>query len=221
MPTETFRNLPDEKRQKFIEIAIDEFSTHDYESASVSQIVARAGIAKGSLYQYFTDKRDLHLFLLDLAAKKKAEYMAEVDLTNPDMNIFVMLRMLCRAMLQFQIHSPKLAMIGNRAIYGDSPLPSEIVNQAAIETRQFFKGLVEKGKNRGEIHSKVDADTAAFLITAALKEMTPFLTNQLQSEADVGDRLNADLGSLAALAFEQVISIIENGMSTHSPQKKD
>jgi len=221
MPTDTFRNLPQDKRQKFIEIAIDEFSNHDYDSASVSQIVARAGIAKGSLYQYFKDKRDLHLYLLELAAKKKAEYMAEIDLTNPDMNIFVMLRMLCHAMLQFQTQSPKLAMIGNRAIYGSVPLPSEIVNQAATGTRQFFKGLVEKGKNRGEIHSKVDSDTAAFLITAALKEMTSFVTVQLQSEEDGINRYNDDLGSRAALAFEQVISILENGMSTHPSRKKD
>ncbi|HQN45353.1 MAG TPA: helix-turn-helix domain-containing protein, partial [Anaerolineaceae bacterium] len=60
MPRPTFFNLPDEKRQKILEAAIDEFAERDYESASVSQIVIQAGIPKGSLYQYFVDKSDLH-----------------------------------------------------------------------------------------------------------------------------------------------------------------
>jgi hypothetical protein len=56
--SQTFSNLPEEKRQRILRIAIDEFADNDYDSASVSRIVARAGIAKGSFYQCFVDKDD-------------------------------------------------------------------------------------------------------------------------------------------------------------------
>ncbi len=63
MPQATFFNLPEEKRQKILECALDEFAAHDYDSASVSKIVAKAGIAKGSLYQYFCrQERSARLF---------------------------------------------------------------------------------------------------------------------------------------------------------------
>ena len=51
MPTQTFWNLPSEKRDALIAIAVEEFASNDYDAASISRIVARAGIAKGSIYQ--------------------------------------------------------------------------------------------------------------------------------------------------------------------------
>ncbi|MEM7578547.1 MAG: TetR/AcrR family transcriptional regulator, partial [Cyanobacteria bacterium P01_A01_bin.80] len=44
------------KRQNITNAAITEFNNHSYESASISAIVNRAKIAKGSFYQYFKDK---------------------------------------------------------------------------------------------------------------------------------------------------------------------
>jgi AcrR family transcriptional regulator len=46
MPTSTFWNWPANKRQLLIDIAVEEFANNDYDNASISRIVARAGIAK-------------------------------------------------------------------------------------------------------------------------------------------------------------------------------
>jgi AcrR family transcriptional regulator len=54
MPNQTFFNLAEEKREQITQVAIDEFANNDYGGGSISRIVARAGIAKGSFYQYFT-----------------------------------------------------------------------------------------------------------------------------------------------------------------------
>ena len=50
MPKETFFNLPDDKRRRILDVVIDEFADNDYANVSISRIVARAGIAKGSFY---------------------------------------------------------------------------------------------------------------------------------------------------------------------------
>ncbi|MEM7581277.1 MAG: TetR/AcrR family transcriptional regulator, partial [Cyanobacteria bacterium P01_A01_bin.80] len=55
MSSQTFFNLPQIKRQNIANAAIAEFANHSYESASISAIVNRAAIAKGSFYQYFKD----------------------------------------------------------------------------------------------------------------------------------------------------------------------
>ena len=67
MPKQTFFNLAESKRDAFLELAIDEFAKNDYKNASISRIVEKAGIAKGSFYQYFENKADLYLYLIQLS----------------------------------------------------------------------------------------------------------------------------------------------------------
>lgn len=66
MCTETFLHLPEEKRNRFLEAAWEEFTSVSYAEASINQIVRRAGVPRGSFYQYFTDKQDLFLYLMSL-----------------------------------------------------------------------------------------------------------------------------------------------------------
>lgn len=64
MCTETFLRLPEEKRNRFLDAAWEEFTAVPYAEASINKIIRRAGIPRGSFYQYFTDKTDLFAYLL-------------------------------------------------------------------------------------------------------------------------------------------------------------
>ena len=63
MSTATFLRLPEEKRNRLLDAAWEEFTMVPIDKASVNQIINRAGIPRGSFYQYFTDKNDLIDFL--------------------------------------------------------------------------------------------------------------------------------------------------------------
>ena len=65
MCTETFLRLPEEKRRRFLDAAWEEFSTVRFVDVSINQIVRRAGIPRGSFYQYFAGKDDLFAYLLE------------------------------------------------------------------------------------------------------------------------------------------------------------
>ncbi|MDX9871649.1 MAG: TetR/AcrR family transcriptional regulator [Clostridia bacterium] len=64
MPTKTFFNLPEEKRNKLLEAIHEEFSRVSFEEVSINQIIRMAGIPRGSFYQYFEDKKDMLRYLL-------------------------------------------------------------------------------------------------------------------------------------------------------------
>lgn len=66
LPSQTFFNLSEEKRQRIIRAAYREFSKHSLNNSSIAQIVKTAGIARGSFYQYFEDKNDLYLYLVKI-----------------------------------------------------------------------------------------------------------------------------------------------------------
>ena len=65
MPTATFFRLPEEKRDRLLRAAAEEFTRVNFAEASINRIVQGANIPRGSFYQYFTDKEDLFFFLLD------------------------------------------------------------------------------------------------------------------------------------------------------------
>ncbi len=64
MCTETFRRLPEEKRLRFLNAAWTEFTRVSFPEVSINQIVQKAGVPRGSFYQYFTDKEDLFRYLM-------------------------------------------------------------------------------------------------------------------------------------------------------------
>lgn len=56
----------EEKREKILRAALEEFANYGYEMASTNRITAGAGVAKGLLFHYFGSKKDLYLQVLDL-----------------------------------------------------------------------------------------------------------------------------------------------------------
>lgn len=72
MPTETFMKLPEEKKNKILQAAKEEFTRVPFEQTSIKNIVEGAEIARGSFYQYFTSKEDL------------LQYMMKDDMDNLD-----------------------------------------------------------------------------------------------------------------------------------------
>ena len=79
-----FHSLESKKQERIINAALKEFAKNGYDKASTNEIVKEAGISKGSLFNYFNNKKDLFLFLLDHVAKVIEQIYAEVDWNEPD-----------------------------------------------------------------------------------------------------------------------------------------
>jgi len=215
MPLQTFDNLPKVKRQRIIECAVDEFAQHDYASASISKIVAKAGIAKGSLYQYFNAKSDLYTYLLDLVSQTKAEMMAKAFQQENTLPFFESLLALFSVMANFELQHPKLAKIGYKATSGKSPLPEELLIKGKRASIQYFVTLINQGKANGEIRPDIDAEIAAFIFVSALSEMGNFVSMKTginNNVEDSGKPTPAQLTEIERL-YQQVIMILKNGIA--------
>ena len=58
MPRATWTNLDEDRRTRVLVAAMAEFGRHGYSGGSLNVIAREAGVAKGSLFQYFDDKFD-------------------------------------------------------------------------------------------------------------------------------------------------------------------
>ncbi len=65
------------KRQEIIQAAIEVFSASCFENSSISEIARRAGVAEGTIYQYFKNKEDL---FFSIPAEKTREFNEGLEL---------------------------------------------------------------------------------------------------------------------------------------------
>jgi len=177
VPKQTFFNLPEEKRQAIVDVAIDEFADNDYRNASVSRIVARAGIAKGSIYQYFENKRDLFMYLLDLAMQEKLRVVQQAP-PEPGMNVFDHLRWLAAVGVKAAFSHPRMARLGQvayRAYYGDLPFHDEVIARVKEQGLRYVDRLVQDAIARGDIDPGVDPEMAAFVFSTVSMELGNYI----------------------------------------------
>ena len=71
-------------RERLLQAAADEFSRVGFDKASVDKITSSAGVATGTIYNYFDTKSDLLLKLLEEIGRDHIEYMADHIRSQPD-----------------------------------------------------------------------------------------------------------------------------------------
>jgi TetR/AcrR family transcriptional regulator len=214
IPKETFFNLPEEKRRKITDIAIDEFADNPYKSVSVSKIVKRAGIAKGSFYQYFEDKADLYLYLVNLFMEEKGTFVSQTPPPDPEMGIFTFLRWLGRAGVDFEFSNPLLGKIVYRALYDDVPLPEETLTVIRSGGEEFFRELVQKGIAQGDIQPEIDPDVAAYIFNSVVINFGKYMADRLEIDMDdvvTGEQSPMDTPEGRAI-YDGLFHILEKGM---------
>lgn len=83
-PKRTYKRGP-ERREQILDCALEVFAEQGYHQSSIADVCGRAGIGRGTLYQYFEDKRGLLVALAErIAAKvtRHVETRPKVDLTG-------------------------------------------------------------------------------------------------------------------------------------------
>lgn len=188
-----------------MDTAIDEFARHHYRNASISRVVARAGIAKGSFYQYFRDKKDLHLYLIELAVTAKVDFLLNHPETERKEGFFAKIRGLFQANADFELAAPKLNQLLTHVVHGDLPYADESLQRVMGLVQERVKALVREAAVRGDIRSDLDEDLISFVITALAGEFGGYLSRRLPA-AQPGDRSKQHL-------FEQLVTVLEQGIA--------
>src|SRR6478735_12781316 len=75
MPKPTWVNLNERRRERVLHAAMAEFGRHGYSGGSLNVIAREAGVAKGSLFQYFDDKFDFFAHVAEQTSLRVYETM--------------------------------------------------------------------------------------------------------------------------------------------------
>ncbi|MGB8453694.1 MAG: TetR/AcrR family transcriptional regulator [Anaerocolumna sp.] len=167
--TNSFENIPMEKRQRIIEAAIEEFGTYGYELASTNRIVKTLKVSKGSLFKYFPTKLELYEYLVSFATEYLTRYINEhielvkdkdwkkqiLKFCETEFDILILEPKLYKFFYKVmaELNNPLLKSVNNYLIDGSSIYLSRIyeniqINPTLYEHIQFIiKGYNERFMN--------------------------------------------------------------------------
>lgn len=211
MPKQTFLNLPEEKRRALTDIALDEFANNDYNTASVSKIVEKAGIAKGSVYQYFENKQDLFMYLLDVANQEMLGFIQQTAAPNPDADFFERLRWQMSATVKASQKYPIHAKLAQRAYVSPLPFRDAILERMRQVRQEHFQALVAQAQSLGHLAPRLDSAVVSFMVQGLINDLGPFLHSKFGARGDDW----VELPEVSAV-FDQVIEVLRRGLASRS-----
>ncbi len=87
-------------RQFILERAVTEFAQHGYQGTTMERIAEAAEVSKGTLYNYFSSKRDLFLSLIEWGSGRAREIVEEA-LEDEEKSIEERIRILVNHFMEF------------------------------------------------------------------------------------------------------------------------
>ncbi|MCH9708986.1 MAG: TetR/AcrR family transcriptional regulator [Actinomycetia bacterium] len=163
MPTVTWSRLGGGRRSAVVAAAEAEFAAHGFSGGSLNVIARRAGVAKGSLFQYFADKRDLYAYITEVGSQRVRSYTEDqiraLDANRP---FFEFLTDLLDVWVAYFAEHPR-----DRALHAAASF--EVDTDARVSVRavihrhylEVLRPLVRDACRRGDLRR--DADTDALL----------------------------------------------------------
>ncbi|MFW5790982.1 MAG: TetR/AcrR family transcriptional regulator [Bacillota bacterium] len=208
MPTATFFNLDKDKQKRIINAGIDEFSRNSFNDSSISNIIEKADIPRGSFYQYFADLKDFYKYMIGFIAERKIEFFNQSFGDMESLDTFEMIRELYRLGIKFAYNNPKIAAIGNYFASESDDLKNEIYEDFEEKSRQFFVNLIEAGKESGDIDPEIDSQTVARI----LYFINLSITDEFLDDVDLSNIGAADLDDYYNF-IDRMIFILKNGIA--------
>ena len=167
--TNKFEQLPEEKQARIVNASISEFAEKDYETASMNTVVNKAGISKGSLFNYFKTKSVLYDHIYQLALGEVKLYLRGVRDETIDLSFENRLSKVVDSGVLFITEHPRLARIYFRLVYsGDSPNRKKIVNELQDMSDDYLGNIIQDAMDRNELNPNLDKSQSVFFLDAVL-----------------------------------------------------
>jgi TetR/AcrR family transcriptional regulator len=165
----TFLNLAEEKQERVLAAALAEFSDKGYQQASVNTMVSASSIAKGSIYQYFKDKKSLFLYIFEFAIGMVRRTLLAVKEETRDEDFFVRLEKSLLAGVNFIQRHPRVYGLYLKILFDQHvPRRQELLRAVRQFAAEYLGSLVRQGQARGELRAGLPPGAVIFLLDALL-----------------------------------------------------
>jgi AcrR family transcriptional regulator len=187
--TRTFRRLDHGRQETVLRAIFDEALESGPRSLNIKRVAGRAGVAVGSLYQYFGSREGLLDFTIELVVRATR---AGFDQYRPYLAALPLREGLAAygaGALEWAGQTAGFSHFFARAAYsGDPELAGRLVEPIAAALREMVAEMLAAAQARGELRPGVDLEAAAralhgMLIALYDPVLLPYLNAYFQASA--------------------------------------
>ncbi|MDD2971291.1 MAG: TetR/AcrR family transcriptional regulator [Lachnospiraceae bacterium] len=143
-----FFDLKKEKQDKMINAALKVFSLCDYRRASTDDVVREAGISKGLIFHYFTNKAGLYEFLYAYSIKYLAIELYQIVSIN-EHDYFELIRQTQQAHLRVMRQYPYLIAFLSKAEEETDPEVVPLIQAKRTERKKEYQKIFDRADMDG------------------------------------------------------------------------
>lgn len=207
MPRATWDHLDPERRERVLLAAMAEFGSHGYSGGSLNVIAREAGVAKGSLFQYFEDKFDFFAYVAEQTSLAiYAALRPHLDGPRDGQGFFDFFTGLVDAWIGYMAAHPL-----ERGVTAATTLELDAQVRRAVREpvhRLYAQGLrpvLDAGIARGELAPDTDVDALLSMLVLLLPHLAlaPF-----EPGLDAGLTLYATRGRTRSAAAHRLVATL-------------
>lgn len=161
--SETFHKISEEKQQKILDAALNEFAQYGYSEANINKIAERAGISVGSIYKYFNDKQSLYLMIVNYSADTLKEVLSQIIGQNDD--FFTMVEKIIGAIQEYsKIYENLFKLYNEMTAENNFELTWKTAGSVEGVTADLYSSLIVKAQESGAVRKDLDPRYFAFFL---------------------------------------------------------
>ena len=166
----------DEKRQKeIIDTCLKEFSLRNYNEVSLSKIIEKLGVAKGSFYRYFESKRDLYEYLIEYA-KELNIGLFEKTLQDPGDDILDAWSRFYSQAAKLDNEYPVFGGFGYKVSQErDNVVLGDVALKSKMKGLKVLRGIFEEQQKKGNIRKDLDVDQMIYSLLQVQEGVMDYL----------------------------------------------
>ena len=208
----TFGKISKHRRQKILNVAIEEFASNGYNATNINVISKKAGISVGSMYSYFDSKESLFLTVVDECFNILENALEEIDTNEGD--FFHTFEKLLRIAKDYALTYPEINQIYlNITTQSLSSFADKLSFKLESITANLYCKTINKAKKDGVITSDMDEKILSFCLDNLIIMFQFSFTSDYYKE-----RMKVFLGSDSLDETDKVIhgilNFVRNSLST-------
>ena len=168
-----------------MDAAIEEFADYGLENASTNRIVKNSGIAKGSFYQYFEDKQDVFMHMLDLIEQQELEFFKNERPPDHNMDVFHYYRWMIKKGMEFGFAHPRAIQAAWRVLLGEGLYYGKNLAGYREKTTKALTIMIKQAMERGEVDPSVDVELAVMVMETWSNAITTYFLTEGIKQKDI------------------------------------
>jgi AcrR family transcriptional regulator len=213
----TFTNLPQDRQEAVVMAAAEEFALKDYESASLSEIIKRIGIAKGSFYRYFDSKLSLYRYVLNYALQLRLQHEGQI-LDAPIDDFFEALVQNFQEKLAFDVKYPLFSALSYKVLQEQHEEVRPTQQELKRQIFEVLKGMLKEQQRRGLVREDLDLDLMAHSIFQLQAGMYDYLADRFGIDIRANIHAHKPVVELTEKQIlevaQEMAEMLKNGIAT-------